>query len=708
MPAIDLLLSAFLLCSPPQDPLAGWIKELKTRRDDAGAKLIHKIADQKTRPAMQGLVSAYDEMKSIFMRREIVRALVKFDGVAKAEQPAVEKIAAVAASARESELREAAIKALSECANLGNHFLKAIVDSRVSDDLRLMALEAHVKRDKKSDAAWYRKIWNPKRERRDNNKTAGVEVAELEVIRELAFQGIEPHITESELVQTLRDEFNAKIRRSALVGLKNRNSSKTRAMALWLFKRVDIPGSERLVAAKILFELQGAKIASTFIQLAKKQAVTQEDLRRAMADMIVQMNDDKVNKKVAKMVGRGKPHEKVFALLATRHIKDAKFVKKVRRGLKDKSFEVRRTTAQVLAEKGDRASLPDLEKMLKKPRTPDDARVAIEVIGKLEKGDAAWVDRLVALCKHERRDTRNAALHQLGQMQDEKHLATLTAALAHDDWTTRLVAIRALGALRTTHSIRVLIAQLGRESGRMARAAADALWNLTGQPFEENASKWQAWWAREGKGFSVISKDDLRKAAEKREMRRLQQRTVTAARFFGIRIVSHRVIFIIDTSGSMVYLVHGRMVGKRGATRIDVAKEELTKSIKALAPSALFNVYSFSSGVGRWLKKGIASASDSSRESALTFVERLGAGGATNLYDTIKLAFEDPDVDTIYLLSDGEPTAGAQIDPHRIRDDVRFWNRHRRIKIHTIAVGGTLEILQWLAADSGGSHVKMR
>ena len=205
----------------------------------------------------------------------------------------------------------------------------------------------------------------------------------------------------------------------------------------------------------------------------------------------------------------------------------------------------------------------------------------------------------------------------------------------------------------------------------------------------------------------AISKDDLVKAAEARELRRLQQRTVTA-KFFGIRIISHRVIFIIDTSGSMVDRVHGRMVGRRGATRIDVAKEELSKSIKALGDGALFNIYSFSSGVGRWLKKGITSASDSSRKSALTFVERLGAGGATNLYDTIKLAFEDPDVDTLYVLSDGEPTAGAEIDPHRIRDDVKFWNRHRRIKIHTIAVGGTLEILEWLAADSGGEHVKMR
>ncbi len=73
-----------------------------------------------------------------------------------------------------------------------------------------------------------------------------------------------------------------------------------------------------------------------------------------------------------------------------------------------------------------------------------------------------------------------------------------------------------------------------------------------------------------------------------------------------------------------------------------------------------------------------------------------------------ELAFKDADVDTMYVLSDGEPFGGTD-DPHRIRTDVKFWNRHRRIKIHTIAIaiGGSLNILEWLAKDSGGRHVRM-
>jgi hypothetical protein len=59
-------------------------------------------------------------------------------------------------------------------------------------------------------------------------------------------------------------------------------------------------------------------------------------------------------------------------------------------------------------------------------------------------------------------------------------------------------------------------------------------------------------------------------------------------------------------------------------------------------------------------------------------------------------------------MSDGEPTSGAVVDPHGIREDVAAWNEHRKVVIHTIAIGGNLEVLEWLAKDSGGRYVQMR
>jgi uncharacterized protein with von Willebrand factor type A (vWA) domain len=247
------------------------------------------------------------------------------------------------------------------------------------------------------------------------------------------------------------------------------------------------------------------------------------------------------------------------------------------------------------------------------------------------------------------------------------------------------------------------------ESGRMKQRLAQALWKLTAQPFEEDAGRWQAWWADAGPTFEVVGEKDLEAAEKAREQRLLTQRTVASpAQFFGIRVESHRVIFVIDVSGSMLEPMLGRRQGKQLAARIDVAKVELVHAIENLEKGALFNILAFSNGVERWQKRGIGTNSDQDRKEALEWVADLRADGATNLFDALQMAFQDPDVDTIFVMSDGEPTSGGVVDPHGIRTEVAFWNKHRNVRIHTVAIGGNLEVLEWLAKDSGGRYVEMR
>ncbi len=690
-----------------QDNLDGWIAELRKKTDDAGLPLIQKIAEARTREAAEGLAAAYDVMVSILMQREIARALAQFEGVADAEQPALEKLANIAANATEPEVREAALKGLGKSKQLGKHFLKKIVDSEAPDSAREPALREHVAHAAPEDAAWYRHVWNLKVERR-KYADGTVQGQELNAIRELAFAGLVNHLTEDELVEALRMEQDPKIRRAALAGMHSRKLQKTAEMAQWLMERVDFPGVDRAEAARILVESVGAKAIPAFLDLAKKRDVTPEDLRQEMARLIGEIDDDASNKKLVKMIGKGKPHERAFVMRATQHIKDPKLMVAIRKELTDKELEVRRVAAATIGARRDAESLPTLRTILQKAKDPIDQRLAIETIGAIEGRSAKWLAELQDLATHAQRDVRNASLEQLAAAVDSKYLPTLVAALEHADWTTRLLAINAMPAQRDATTVPKLIDRLEKEAGRMRKLVAEALWKLTGQPFEENLTSWRAWWKAEGATFQVISPEDLAKAANTREQRRLAERTSTGSRFFGIRIESNRVIFVLDTSGSMLLSLYGKSYGKRGASRIDIAKQELSQSIKNLDEGALFNVIVFSTGVDRWLKSGIGESTEPTRQAALTWVERLGADGATNVYDALKLAFADKDVDTIMLLSDGEPTSGEVIDPHRIREDVAFWNKHRRVKIHTVAIGGNLEVLEWLSIDSGGDHVRMR
>ncbi|MBL8752046.1 MAG: HEAT repeat domain-containing protein, partial [Planctomycetes bacterium] len=458
---------------------------------------------------------------------------------------------------------------------------------------------------------------------------------------------------------------------------------------------------------RILMEKNGAKVVNTFCDLAKKRDTTPEDLRVVMAGLIGGLGDEAVDKRMVKLIGKGKPHEKVFALLATEKVMDPKVVAAIRKGLQDDSPEVRRATAQVLGSRRDRDAVPELRKMLA-GKVPGDARLALDAITAIEGFASAWLKELVTYTTHADRELRNAALGVIGASRDKRQAAVVLAALAHDDWSTRFVAVEALEQIKDKDSVGKLIDRLPQETGRLKKRVAEALWQLTAQPFDEDAAKWSAWWKEAASTFAVATEKELDKATAERERRRLTARTTTGPKFFGLQVESHRVIFVLDISGSMLESMYGRYVGKRGAARIDVAKQELAQAIKNLEPGTLFNIFTFSSGVARWQKDGIGVNTAPSRQEALDWIERLGAAGATNLYDAVKQAFDDKDVDTIFIMSDGEPTNGEVIDPHRIREDVALWNKHRKIKISTIAIGGNLEILEWLAKDAGGTYVQMR
>ena len=140
-------------------------------------------------------------------------------------------------------------------------------------------------------------------------------------------------------------------------------------------------------------------------------------------------------------------------------------------------------------------------------------------------------------------------------------------------------------------------------------------------------------------------------------------------------------------------------------TRIDVAKRELLEIIDALDLGCLLNVVSFDDSPASWSNR-LKGLDDATRKRARTFVERLGAGGGTNLFGALEEAFDDANVDTIYVLSDGEPTTGTVLDPALIREHVRTWNRGRGVVVHCVAVGGDLALLEWLAEDTGGSYIR--
>lgn len=702
----SLLLFATALSA--QDGVQVWIQEVLAKKDDADLALVEKISGVRTREAAEGLLKAYDAVSTLLWKREILRGLKNYVTTADTEQPVLTKLANIAGTIELDEgLRTLAFGGLELSETLGHQLCKQIVDASVPDSVRELAMRAHVKHPSANDAGWYRFLWNYKQEQR-KDKQGEIQAPEFNTIRQLAVQGLQQFLTEEEIVDGLRREIDPKIRRTLLNTMRKQAMAKTGEMAQWLLERVDFPGADRAEAARILMDRDRKKAVDAFLDLAKKApAAVPDDLRQTMAQLLAELGDEAVDKRLVKQIGKGKPHEKVFALLATEKVADPKVVATIRKGLTDEALEVRRATARVLGARRDRESVAELRKLLAS-KNPGDARLALEALTAIEGTTSAWLKEVATYAASPDRDLRNTAIEVLGQARDKRQIDVLLAACEHEDWSTRFCAVDALETLRDKAAVPRLVERLAAESGRLKKRIADALFQLTAQPFDEDVGRWQAWWKEAAATFVVAGEKDVDKAAAERERKRLSARTVVPAKFFGLQVESTRVIFILDVSGSMLESMYGRTVGKRPASRIDIAKQEVEAAVKGLAEGTLFNVFTFSSSVDRWKKEGVAVCNDATRKEALEWIGRLGANGATNLYDSVKLAFTDKDVDTIFIMSDGEPTNGEVIDPHRIREDVAFWNKHRKIKLHTIAIGGNLEVLEWLAKDSGGNYVQMR
>lgn len=703
------------------------VERMGSERDDVDTGVIKAVAAKKNRAAVEALLEAYDNtFASIYMRRAVLRQLSVFDDVDDAFEPALERLATVVGESDTRELRESALESLGKAPQHGRTFLALIVDSAAQDDLRERALELHIQMGGEEDHDWYRTVFERdskkvvemveekadelekanRRRRGDDEEPEKVEIAwSSPRLRVMALRAIAPSMDEKELETIVEKDESGSVRGEALLALSRQGSDDASDLAKDIAESVQYPASYRTTAAEIWFESEGADAARDLIDLALKNT-SPETLRQKIADLLSGLGDEDVDKRLTKLVGRGKAPEQAFAIRATRHIDDEKMVRKIRKGLRSRDVPVQVATIHALAERRDEESIEDMEKLLEREDEPEVRQALLQGLSKVYDGSNDWVDRLVAFTASADLDLRNAAINEIARLGRDSQMDLFVGLLGHADWSTRFAALNALERLREPEVVAPIVEQMQSETGRMAVEFGETLFRLTGESFGKRGATWKRWLDDQTEEIELIAESKIDEIVAEKEEERLKQ--LTSANFFGIRIESHRVLFIVDVSGSMSEPMRSRYVGETGRPRIDVAKEELSKAVEALENNALFNILAFSSGVETWLEEGVTTSKSKTRDEALEYVDRLGAFGGTNLYGALRGAFEDEDIDTIFVLSDGEPSVGELIDPQLIREAVQEMNQTRGVVINTIAIGGSLEVLEWLAEDSGGTHVGMQ
>jgi hypothetical protein len=370
-----------------------------------------------------------------------------------------------------------------------------------------------------------------------------------------------------------------------------------------------------------------------------------------------------------------------------------------------KDFAVRAAGARVASIQPDEASS---KAMLADAMKDPDPRVRLAALEGLEKAPGtSWQDALV------------------GRIEDP-------------DWGVQLVAARIAGAREVGKAIPVLIKALATCTPRVSDQIVESLHRLTGETIEPYPEPWAKWWEANRNRWG----EDGRPLAPIKTAARSAGETT----FYGLKIRSDRVLYIIDTSLSMKEEKkapvtpptprRGPVTGegkeapqpepevKFSGPKIEIAKQELRRSLKQLTKESFFDIVSFNHGVTVWQPKMVP-ATEENKEQAYAWIRDMTPSGSTYIDGALRMAFKmagmgsydhaypQVAVDTIVVLSDGAPTDNNWPESQLMSTDeilahVREWNSQKRVVIHCVGIDVIvqgIEFLKKLAAENGGTYV---
>ncbi len=297
-----------------------------------------------------------------------------------------------------------------------------------------------------------------------------------------------------------------------------------------------------------------------------------------------------------------------------------------------------------------------------------------------------------------------------GRMNDPLSARALIEALRDRYPPVITTAIQSIARRKLKDAIEPLIGlvkKYEKQKGLLWLEARQGLTNITGEDFLK-AELWEKWWSINKATFDPHKKKGNKKTATVEKK---------GPRFFTEQIISKRIVFVIDISGSMQAEDPPTEKGG-GGVRIKRAKDELIKVIKSLSRKVKFNIIAYSTKVKSWQKGRLVYASRRAKVSAIKWVSTLKADGLTRTDEALKEAFKSLEANAIYLLTDGVPTKADQkrmqavlIQPKKIMEQVRQMNRFRKVRIYTMGFAEEakkpngkifVEFLKALAKDNGG------
>lgn len=512
-----------------------------------------------------------------------------------------------------------------------------------------------------------------------------------------------------------RDEFDEPTLRALLEGLGPRHLSRTklRVFAPYLASG----GAPRVQEAAVdLYGRVGSQEAVRALVGAIPEADSLEGLGAAQLKLVGRigrslrrLRDPEGIETLGKIVERGRNSviQREIVAESLGYTRSRAAVEPLRAGLFDRSSAVAAASARSLGRLEAEEAADDLAKLLvDRRRDLEFLREAVQALGRIDPTPAE--DALLGLSNTKDVGLRTLVIGALGKIRTEASLERLVQAFEDPAWQVRSAALGVAAELRKVEVIEGLVAMLERESGALRPKIAEALITHLGVDKGADPRLWREYWdfARANFDESAVSEAEEGKSTGRTFVRKADPKAARRASYFGVEIVSKRLAFIIDVSGSMAaeVTVPNDDGGTSTMRRVDLARDELLRAVGLLEKGTYFNLVKFDqTPVPLWKK--LRKLSKKSVTNARKFAEGLQPAGGTNIYDSLAGVLEAGDVDTIYLLSDGAPSAGTYTDPARILEEIARLNEASQVTIHTISLGFDSAFMRQLAEQNRGNSI---
>ncbi len=484
-------------------------------------------------------------------------------------------------------------------------------------------------------------------------------------------------------------------------------------------------GDRKLALIDKIGEEDSGRAARLLVEFAAASV----DRRRKLAPRLIKARDDffKVDRRLRKKHGRGVKREKLAedsrwqarrdVLAALRTDADVEEVVQIAIGRALGGLRSAEAIAQ-LVDVSDR-------KVMRARQSEEIRRGVLDALWRQPRGEAA--DHILVFATDGTMPhTRARVLRWIGIHKIRKGYDVAVESLEAKESAVTRSAVLALKRLNDARCVPVLIQARQKASGLLAEEIEIALHHFTGESFFGSGADvmWAGWWRDEGASW-------LDRVGPKRYAKKDAKRSGDAS-FYGIETRSNRVVFVLDRSGSMAAPVpqRGPITGKDkhlpGKTKLEVAKNQLARTIRKLDADVRFAVVFYSRDVKVWKNPPrLIQATSENKRKAIDWFTKLEPDGSTMIFAALHkaLAFAkvggggksstDPwGADTIYLLSDGAPTVEGGNDvlkgPALAKAIKRFFDANHAFGcvVNTIGVGPrhNRALMMTLARETGGTY----